>query len=139
MAEARILIVEDNDGDVYFLRRALERMGEDFILEIISDGEQALHFIASQRTTQQEKQPCVIVLDLHLPKHNGLEILHALRKDPVLGHVHVVVTTTIASPREEAKLREMGADFRAKPKHLSEFEAFALHLIECCKDLRAAA
>jgi CheY-like chemotaxis protein len=132
----RILVVEDDASDVYFLRRALENLEEDFVLEILADGERALQFIQNQR--KGEKHPCVIVLDLHLPRHDGLEVLRALREEPVLSHIHVVVTTTIASPPEEAELRRMGADYWQKPRHLSEFEELATRLIEICKDLQVA-
>jgi CheY-like chemotaxis protein len=139
MSRLKILVVEDNPADVLILRRMLELRGEDFELEVASDGERAIQFIHEQRQNLHASQPCVILLDLHLPKHSGLEVLSVLRKSPVLSHVHVIVTTGLASPQEEADLRRTGAYYRPKPKNLSEFRELAEDLIAICKGLSRAA
>ena len=139
MLSARILIVEDNPSDVYILRRALLDQGEEFDLEIASDGEQAIQFIHSERKKPQDTHPCVVLLDLHLPKLDGLEVLRAFREEPILRHIQVVVMTGGASPQEEAELRRSGADYRPKPTGLSEFDALAADLIAICKESAAVA
>jgi CheY-like chemotaxis protein len=133
MARAKIFVVEDNSSDVYILRRALQKRGEEFDLQVAADGEQALQFVHDQRRNRQDTEPCVILLDLHLPKHNGLEILRAIREEPILSHIHVVVVATLASPQEEAELRSMGADYRLKPTGLSDYADLAADLIAICK------
>ena len=79
MPRPKILVIEDNSSDVFLLRRALIAQGEDFELEVAADGERALHVIRN-RNGEQETHPCAILLDLHLPKHDGLEILRAIRQ-----------------------------------------------------------
>ena len=79
-------------------------------------------------------RPCVILLDLHIPKHDGLEVLRALRQSRELSHIHVLVTTNSASPQEQAELRKMGVDYRLKPKDLGEFDKLARDLVTFCSD-----
>jgi chemotaxis family two-component system response regulator Rcp1 len=132
MPRAKILIIEDNSSDVFLLRRALIAMrGENFDLEIAGDGERALQMIDG-RNGHREVRPCVILLDLHLPKHDGLEVLRAIRQNPVMSEIRVVVTTNGASPKEVAELRGMGVACRLKPANLREFEQLATDLIAIC-------
>jgi CheY-like chemotaxis protein len=132
MPRAKILVIEDNSSDVFLLRRALiAAQGDDLELEIAADGERALQLIRS-RVSHHEEQPCVILLDLHLPKHDGFEVLTAIRQNPVLAEVHVMVTTNLASPKEADELRRMGVEYRLKPRDLAEFVKLAADLIEIC-------
>lgn len=133
MAQPLILVIEDNPSDVYILRSALLEIEEESNVRIASDGEQALQFLYSLREQPRHLHPCVIVLDLHLPKHDGLEILQFLRREPALAHVQVVVITGAASPREEAQLQALGAGYRTKPASLDEFDELAAQLIAICK------
>jgi len=77
---ARIVVIEDNPADVDLLRYALDRQGEAYELEVLGDGEQALQFVHEHRTGKRDPEPCVIILDLHLPKYDGLEVLRAIKK-----------------------------------------------------------
>ncbi len=139
MSRAKILIIEDNSSDVFLLRRALIAMrGENFDLEIAADGERALQMIDG-RNGHGDMRPCVILLDLHLPKHDGLEILRAIRQSPVMSETRVVVTTNMASPKEVDELREMGVECRIKPANLREFEQLATDLIAICSGSAVAA
>jgi CheY-like chemotaxis protein len=135
MSAPHIVIVEDNPSDVYILRRALDGQNEPVDLEILADGEAAMQFVQRQRE-DKEPRPCVILLDLHLPKRDGLEVLRAIRQEPVLSHIKVVVITNAASPQEQAELRSMGAHYRLKPSRLSEFADLAAELIALCKGMQ---
>jgi len=64
------------------LREALNQLGEDYTLEILTNGEEALQFVQEHRTGVREPEPCVIVLYLHLPRYDGLAILRAVREAP---------------------------------------------------------
>ena len=107
MGVPRILVIEDNLADVYLIRHALDQLGEPFHLDVLPDGEAALAFIAEHRTGMRKPEPCVILLDLHLPKYNGIEVLTAIRLEPVLTHIGVVVLTSDASPQEWAQVTEL--------------------------------
>lgn len=135
----QIFVVEDNESDVFLLRRALTALEEEFEMEIAADGEQAIKFVHAQRTRTEDLKPCVILLDLHLPRYGGIEVLRVIRQEPVMSHLHVVVTTSVASPQEAADLRELGAYYRPKPKSLVEFTELAAELIAICKGSHVAA
>jgi CheY-like chemotaxis protein len=126
MPRAKILVIEDNASDIFLLRRALiAAHGEDFELEIAADGERALQLIHSPNG----HSPCVILLDLHLPRHDGFEILEAIRQSPAMSKRHVIVTTNGASPKEESELQTMGIEYRLKPRDLAGFEKLASDLV----------
>jgi chemotaxis family two-component system response regulator Rcp1 len=139
MSIAKILVVEDNPSDVFFLRRSLKKYVDEVELEIAPDGERALEFIRDLRANPRQLQPCVILLDLHLPKFSGLEVLRRLREEPVLRNVEVVVTTNLASPEEEKQLQALQAHSRLKPTNLAQYEELALELIAICRGFQVPA
>jgi len=132
---ARILMVEDNTADVFLLRYALDQHEEKYILEVLRDGEEAIQFVEAQRSEGAEGEPCVIVLDLHLPKHNGAAVLRVIREEPVLAHIHVIALSTLASPREEQELRELSVRlYKTKPTHVDDWIKLAAEIIEICRE-----
>jgi CheY-like chemotaxis protein len=64
---ARIVVIEDNPADVTLLRLALDAQGDPYQLEVLSDGEQALRFVREYASMPGTPEPCVLILDLHLP------------------------------------------------------------------------
>jgi|SRR5580658_7843405 len=110
----RILLVEDNPGDVLLFREALRNRDLVYDLIIAEDGEKALNFLAGGR-------PDLIVLDVNLPKHSGQEVLRRARGNPALAGVPVVVLTSSASPADKAKAISSGADlYLQKSSNLDE-------------------
>jgi len=132
MSTPTILVIEDNLPDILTLRHALDRQGVAYQLEILSDGEAALNYVAEHRAGTRERAPCVILLDFYLPKFNGLEILAAIRQDPVLNHIHVIVLTSIAPPADRAEIRAQGAQYRVKPVEMTGYYSLAAEIIELC-------
>jgi len=139
MSAARILVIEDNPSDVSLLRLALMDQGEDFELEVCVDGQQAIDFIDNQRDTDARNAPCVILLDLNLPKHNGLEVLRAIREQPALRNIGVVVLTGSAQPPQALELETLGAHYRRKPSDLSELTELAAEVMAICKGIQTNA
>ncbi len=136
---AKILLVEDNSADVFLLCHALDQHQHEYVLEVLRDGEEAMSFVNRQRLSP-ESEPCVIVLDLHLPKHDGTAVLKVIKQEPVLAHIHVVALTTLASPRDEKEVRDLGVRlYRAKPLLVEEWVKLAGEILEICKEhIRAA-
>jgi CheY-like chemotaxis protein len=131
---AKILVIEDNSADVFMLRHALDQHDEQYVLEVLRDGEEAIEFVDLQRSEGAHEEPCVIVLDLHLPKHGGAAVLKAIREEPVLAHVGVVALTTAASPRDEQEVRELGVSlYKAKPTLVDEWIKLAAEILEICR------
>lgn len=133
MAVPTILMIEDNLADVYLLRHVMDEQGEEYYLEVLPDGEAALAFVAEHRAGIRQHDPCVILLDLHLPKYNGIEVLKAIREEPKLTHIHVVVLTSAASPADCDELTSLGGICRIKPPDLVDVKALAIDIMALCK------
>lgn len=132
---ARILVVEDSLGDILLLRHALDQHGEAYKLEVLHDGEEALRFIYDQANSAMEPRPCVMVLDLHLPKHDGVAILEAMRQTPRLAHIHVVAVSSFVSPRDEAEVKSLGVRlYYEKPLELNAWIDLAGKILEICRE-----
>jgi CheY-like chemotaxis protein len=137
MSELKFLVIEDNPDDVALLRYALNCHGEEYDLEVLRDGQHALQFVSEHRSEKRKPNLCLIVLDLHLPTYDGLEILRAIREAPALTHIRVVIVSGLASPKEKIQLAELAAEFRTKPSSLQDTIEFAGELIDLCKSVHA--
>lgn len=122
--KAAILIVEDNSDDEVLLLHALRRSNvawREFL--VARDGEEALEYLfGTGRWAGRDPSeiPQVILLDLRLPKVDGLEVLRRIRADPVTAQIPVLVFTT--STEDEDRCRGLGANsFAAKPSSLDEY------------------
>lgn len=93
----KILVVEDNDGDVLMITEALEDSG--FVTQqwVVKDGEAALNFLSKKNSYKSVETPDLVLLDLNLPKYNGLEVLKIIKNDDVLKTIPVVIFTTSSS------------------------------------------
>ena len=132
---AQILVMEDNPADVHLLRLALDHHGEEYTLELIHDGEEAIRFVHDQRKAPADPEPCVIILDLHLPRHDGKSVLRAIKQEPALAHVHVVALSSLPSPSDQAEVLRLGARLcRTKPMELDEWVALAGEILAICRE-----
>jgi CheY-like chemotaxis protein len=132
---AKIVVVEDNSADVFLLRHALEQHTEEYVLEVLRDGEEAIQFVEFQRSAGPHAEPCVIVLDLHLPKQDGAAVLKVIKQEPALALVNVVALTTLASPKDEQEVRDLGVRlYKAKPTLLEEWIKLAGEILDICHE-----
>ena len=128
----RIVVIEDSHADIRLFRYALDETGEEYTLEVLTDGEAALMFVRDRAAISD---PCVILLDLHLPKYDGIVILSAIRKNPKLDHVKVVVMTTVASPQEESAIHTLGCRlYREKPRDIDDLKLLAQEIMRICHE-----
>jgi CheY-like chemotaxis protein len=133
MPAAKLLVIDDSEADIEMLRVALDEQKEDYDLEVLSDGEAALQFVREHRTGVREPEPCVILLDLHLPRYDGIAILRAIRKAPSLEHIQVVMLSGQADPFQKAEMARFGAFYRTKPSTLNELSELASEIFVICK------
>ena len=132
---ARIVVIEDNPADVTLLRYALDHQGDPYELEVLMDGEQAMRFVDEHRRNEREPWPCVIVLDLYLPRYDGLAVLRAIREEPALSNIGVVILSTQATAEEEQQMIELGVRlYRNKPSSLESLIELGAEIFEICRD-----
>jgi CheY-like chemotaxis protein len=134
MSRPKILVIEDCQADIALLRIAFDGQGEEYDLDVLQDGEEALRFIHEHRTGIRAAEPCVIVLDISLPKHDGMEVLKELRRDPALYHIQVVVWSSFANPKQTAEVEKFGVLHRTKPTTLHEAYELGAEILAICKD-----
>lgn len=121
-----ILLVEDNPNDLELALIALERSRLSNEVIAVRDGEEALEYLhrRGRHAGRYQGNPAVVLLDLKLPKIDGLQVLAAVRGDPDLSKIPVVMLT---SSNEEPDLTEayrLGANaYVVKPVNFAEFVA----------------
>ena len=89
-----ILLVEDNPMDLDLTFQALEGNGVANPIVVCRDGEEALEYMETHRSPDDLQVPIVVLLDLRLPKVDGIEVLRQARRDPIWRRVPIVVMTT---------------------------------------------
>ena len=115
-----ILLAEDNPADVYLIREALKEHGIDSPVHVVWDGKEVLQFIEEANSAAHRLG--LIILDLNLPRHDGIEVLQRLRETEGLSHVPVVILTSSDSPRDRVVASEFGATcYLRKPFSLEQF------------------
>jgi DNA-binding response OmpR family regulator len=119
---ARILVIEDNDSDVFLLDRALQKQDLQFELIHLLNGGDALAFIRRQGAYADAAIPDLILVDLNLSKYTGEDILREIRSAQHLGGVPVCVWSSSRSRRDEGMLKNLGvSQFITKPSGLAQF------------------
>ena len=93
-----ILLVEDNPGDVRLAQETLNDYRIQNTLHVVGDGEEALKYLRKQAPYTDVRQPDMVLLDLNLPKIDGIEVLTEMQDDPALRHIAVVVLTAAVHP-----------------------------------------
>jgi len=115
---ASIVVVEDNPADVLLIRKALEEKGIKCELTCFDNGETALKNLSQQGRLL----PDLILLDLQLPKADGVEVLGKIRGMPRFSEVPVVILTSSESPSDVLRTERMGAArYIRKPLALEDF------------------
>jgi chemotaxis family two-component system response regulator Rcp1 len=90
----------------------------------VPDGEQAISFLRGEGEHAGAERPDLVLLDLNLPKKNGLEVLEEIKGDPALCHTPVIVLTTSSSARDVNACYERGVNcYVVKPLDLDDFTA----------------
>jgi CheY-like chemotaxis protein len=117
-----VLLVEDDEGDVLMTREAFEHYKIRNTLHVVTDGEQALQFVHRTGDYEDAPRPGLIMLDLNLPRRDGLEVLAELKGDPDLRLIPVVILTT--SQAEEDIIRSYSLHANAYVTKPVDFEQF---------------
>jgi CheY-like chemotaxis protein len=106
-----LLLVEDDENDVYFFQRALAKIQSNLPIQVIGDGQAAWEYLSGSGATHRPTRPSLIILDLKLPRKSGLEILTLLKRDPDLRSIPVIVMTSSRMRADIDAVYALGADF----------------------------
>jgi chemotaxis family two-component system response regulator Rcp1 len=121
-AAIKILVVEDNPGDLYLIRASLSLGEIPKRLSVVTDGEEALHFLSRSGQYHDAPTPDLILLDLNLPKVDGREVLERIKADTQWRHIPVVVLSTSTSDHDVSGAYEHHANcYLAKPQGVDEY------------------
>jgi len=118
-----VLLAEDNPGDVFLVRRALEKHGlRDVELVVVEDGQAALRYIERVDEDDTVVSPELALLDLNLPRATGSRILLRIRQSRRCGAIPIIIVTSSDSPLDRNAASELGATaYFQKPGDLAGF------------------
>ncbi len=121
-APVKILLIEDNPGDVVLIRESLKENKFLIELSVVHDGEKALDYLNNKNEFSDAGRPDIILLDLNLPKIDGREVLMEIKNDEHLKTIPIVVLTSSTEEKDILKSYENYANcFISKPVDLDNF------------------
>ena len=122
MNEIQILLVEDNEGDILLTLEAFKEIKVKNNIEVVKDGEAAIEFLKRQGQYAGSMTPHLILLDINMPRMNGIEVLDFIKKDERLKKIPVVMLTTSSSESDISACYEKSANcFITKPLDFGKF------------------
>jgi CheY-like chemotaxis protein len=127
-------VAEDNLPDALIVREVVLAEGLPLEMHVVSDGAQAVAFIA--RAEEDGNAPCphFILLDLNLPKVDGWEVLRRIRASEKCKNVPVIIITSSDSPADRSAAASLGAGYFRKPPSYEEFLKLGAVLRQLLKD-----
>jgi CheY-like chemotaxis protein len=120
--QIEVLLIEDDPGDVLMTREAFEDYKLVNQLSVVQDGVEAMSFLQREAGFEDAPRPDLVLLDLNLPRMDGREVLEAIKSDPELASIPVVVLTT--SEAEEDVLRSYSLHANAYVTKPVDFDRF---------------
>ena len=129
-----ILYAEDEKNDIFFLRRAFEKTGITQPLVVVPDGQEVIHYLGGLGPFADRDQfpiPCLILLDLNMPKKSGLEVLQWIRSKSSVPTIPVVVMTSSVQDSDLHRAYQEGANaYLVKPSSHTEL----IEMVKAIKD-----
>jgi CheY-like chemotaxis protein len=143
--QSHILLGEDNAADVYLIRQAIKEHNLSCTLKVATNGAEVLQALKESLNRDPAPAPAgsaldLVILDLNLPRHDGLEILRFIRQTDELAHLIVVILTSSDSPADTKAAMELGANrYIRKPSNLESFMEIGAALQSLLENRRKAA
>jgi CheY-like chemotaxis protein len=131
---AVILLVDDDPNDIFLLKKALRKAEVEQPVRSVRDGEEALQYLeGSGRFGDRRRHPlpCIVLLDVKLPKKGGLEVLKWVRARPDLHDLPVLMITSSGEPSDRAEAQRHGVEaYRVKSVSFSDLVGLAQEIRE---------
>jgi CheY-like chemotaxis protein len=122
--EMAILLAEDDDGHAYLVQQNLRDAGVVNHVTHVKDGQEALDFIRCEGSFRDRimNGPLILLLDINMPRVDGVEVLRQLKADPKTEQLPIIVLTTTDDPREIKRCYELGcSSYVTKPVEYDRF------------------
>ncbi len=117
-----ILLVEDSAKDIELTLAALEDSHLANRVNVLRDGSEALDYLRAHSSCSDDGFPAVMLLDIKMPKISGIEVLRAIKSNPEMKHVPVVMLTSSREGPDLTECYELGANgYVVKPVDFTEF------------------
>ncbi|HNQ11895.1 MAG TPA: response regulator [Bacteroidia bacterium] len=121
--DTQVLHVEDDKVDAMMIQRAFKKCNIPYAIENATNGIEALDLLRGTNGKEKIQKPRIILLDINMPKMNGLEFLKELRNDPDLKHISVFVITTSNDDTDKFEAYQLNvAGYILKPYSIENFE-----------------
>lgn len=118
----KVLLVEDNEGDVRLIKEAFSESKIDKTFIVARDGEDALNFLYGRGKYTEKIKPDIVLLDINLPKKNGFEVLESIKNDPDLKKIPVIMLSSSSSEEHVIKSYDLNANcYVTKPVDFDEY------------------
>lgn len=126
-----ILLVEDDDADIGFMKRAIQKACSTVILHVLSDGQQAMAYLSRNGDNGSAPElPSLVITDLKMPKTNGHQLIEWMRHQPRLAQIPIVVLSSSEMQQDIDRAIELGANaYIPKPLAISELEKIVQSLL----------
>jgi len=142
MNSIHILLVEDNEGDIFLITEALEEGKIVDKISVTKDGKEAIDFLEKKEKYKNEDTPDLILLDVNLPKKNGHEVLEYIKTSENLKQIPVIMLTTSSSDKDVLLSYKNHANcFITKPLDVNNFltivssiESFWINIVKLPKN-----
>ena len=122
MKPIKILLVEDNSGDIMLTKEALADAKIHNEVEVCKDGQSAITYLMKTAKDDASALPDIILLDVNLPKRNGHEVLMSIKSESALRHIPVIMLTTSSAPSDITKAYQHHVNcYIVKPVDASKF------------------
>jgi CheY-like chemotaxis protein len=123
-----IYLVDDDEDDILLMKDALKNVMEDVDIVELSDGLSLLERLEKS----EPQQPALILMDMNMPRVNGLEALHLIKTNPKTQHIPLVMVSTSASPQHISEAYQHGVNaFITKPVSINDYELMACTVNAC--------
>lgn len=121
-SEVRILVVDDDLGDVLMIEEALEGSDVHKTVDVVNDGQEAMEFLRGEGRHVGAHRPDMILLDLNMPRMDGRQVLSAVKGDDDLRTIPIVVLTTSSADTDIISSYTLQANaYVTKPMDLDSF------------------
>src|SRR5215510_6532688 len=121
-----VLLVEDDLNDIFLVKRAFKRADIPNPLQVVTDGGEAIQYLIGEgkySDRQTHPLPHLIVMDIKMPRKNGLEVLEWLKKDTLLRRIPVIIVSSSDMPADINRAYELGANaYMVKPVDFKSVE-----------------